>query len=117
MKGNQEKIYTDISCNLIYKFLFFKSSEEHSWMDDIIEECLALDVKPVGIMKIINRFILSTDRTEKCIAVSTVRRHMDKLLKKKASEQQNTLKKLTYLGFDGRKGEDDSLLIVGNIFF
>ena len=75
-------------------------------MDDIIEECLALDVKPSGIMKMINRFILSTDRSEKCIAISTVRRHMDKLLKKKASEQLNKVKNLTYLGFDGKKGKN-----------
>ena len=64
---------------------------------------LAQKLAPVGIMKIINKFILVKKLPDDFISISTIRRLRKKLLKRKIAEQSDKVKGLFYMGCDARK--------------
>ena len=64
---------------------------------------LAQNMTPIGIMKVVNKFILIKNLPDEFISISTIRRVRKKLLKRKIKEQAERVKGQFYIGCDARK--------------
>ena len=73
------------------------------WIDEMIWECHMVQVKPNGIMKIINRFILVRELPDDFISADAVRTRLNKIYQRKIAEHKEKLKGFKYLLADGRK--------------
>ena len=81
---------------------------EIDWKEEMIQEMLAQKLRPIGIMKILYKFILIKKLPDDFTSISTIRRSRKKLLNRKIEEHSNKIKGhggLAYMGCDARKGK------------
>ena len=77
------------------------TSEMVDWKEEMIQEMMAIKMKPNGMMKILNKFILVKGLPDDFISPDTIRRIRKKMLKKKIAKQKGG--NFIYLGCDARK--------------
>ena len=81
-----------------------KEQEDMKKLENVIETCVGVDMKPNAIRKVINSMVVNFGLEDKfAISHTTMYRKIDALYLARIREQTDNVKELRYLAFDERK--------------